>query len=554
MLLFSFQFFGGRANPHAEPPEPGYYPYPCPRYHRFKVTTRGNFTFVSPFWEGDYVVTRPVLARVGVLITPRVSGSRPIFTKLLAADSGTALAPSMLALTRVKSSPCVCVFQDTCSSMMDVAVMLFERTDNLSESEPMFLSNGSSALNQRFEVPLHRFDTLSKTIPTGLKKVQPDRFPRELVEWLHTFEDPKFPTLKYEYGNGIGSFNGCPLSTSAHRTFFLEAGDYFLQTSGIDPGFTCSTFNVKMGCSGGAATTSPADSDPRGFLVDVETGAITGTPVNTRDGYRMQLRAVDAADKRTTVADWTFDVRDPPDFALNRDAGWSDATDAVASKYHVGDTHLLPKPRLNKRDLLRDPAGGDFDKVVYLLSAEAVGSNPNCTVVDTNETQVISALTDVKTGGGAINIPCVGNYTATLTARDGAGKEVTIRNWTFEVLRKDTDVSKYGPGGHGCANGNEVDGELMDGQFTCNCAGTKFTGNNCEIESAASEQDDTTSYVIGAVFAVLVLGAGVVFLVVRYQRYQRSMMVTDFQAQLEQMKRTAWSTRSRSPGTACPVS
>jgi len=32
------------------------------------------------------------------------------------------------------------------------------------------------------------------------------------------------------------------------------------------------------------------------------------------------------------------------------------------------------------------------------------------------------------------------------------------------------------------------------------------------------------------------LGAIVVFLVVRYQRYQRSMMVTDFQAQLEQMK------------------
>ena len=94
----------------------------------------------------------------------------------------------------------------------------------------------------------------------------------------------------------------------------------------------------------------------------------------------------------------------------------------------------------------------------------------------------------------------------------------------------------------------------MDRKFTCDCSATKCTGNNCAIESAASEQDDTTSYVIGAVFAVLVLAACVVFMVVRYQRYQRSMMVTDFQAQLEQMKRTAWSTRSRSPGTACPVS
>ena len=49
------------------------------------------------------------------------------------------------------------------------------------------------------------------------------------------------------------------------------------------------------------------------------------------------------------------------------------------------------------------------------------------------------------------------------------------------------------------------------------------------------EQDNTTSYIIGAVFAVLVLAAAVIFLVVRYQRYQRSRMATDFKAQLEQM-------------------
>ena len=57
------------------------------------------------------------------------------------------------------------------------------------------------------------------------------------------------------------------------------------------------------------------------------------------------------------------------------------------------------------------------------------------------------------------------------------------------------------------------------------------------MESAAlPEQDDTTSYIIGAVFGVLVLAATVVFFVVRYQRYQRSRMATDFLAQLEQMK------------------
>ena len=142
----------------------------------------------------------------------------------------------------------------------------------------------------------------------------------------------------------------------------------------------------------------------------------------------------------------------------------------------------------------------------------------------------------MATGKGAINIQCEGNYTATLTARDGAGAEVTIRNWTFQVLRKR----------HGCArvwawwawvlNGDAVDGEPMDRQFTVHCEGTKFTGDNCEWIAALRKQDDTNRYVIGAVFGVLVLAATVVFFVVRYQRYQRSRMATDFLAQLEQMK------------------
>ena len=248
----------------------------------------------------------------------------------------------------------------------------------------------------------------------------------------------------------------------------------------------------------------------------------------------MRLRAVDAADKRTTVAEWKFNVQKPPAFELNPLANWSDAADGkLASKYHGRATHLLPKPRVKTEELLQYPAGGDFGKVVYLLSAKPMRNNPHCDVVD------ISALTDVATGEGAINIKCEGNYTATLAVRDGAGAELTLRNWTFEVLRRDLSVPEYGPGGRGCANGEAVDGEEMDRKFTCNCNATKFTGDNCDEEVAAAsalEQDDTTSYIIGAVFGVLMLVTILVFLVVRYQRYQRSLMAMDFQAQLEQMK------------------
>lgn len=46
MQEFSFQFPVGRANLKADPQEYGHYPWGCPRYHRFRVTSPGNFTFV----------------------------------------------------------------------------------------------------------------------------------------------------------------------------------------------------------------------------------------------------------------------------------------------------------------------------------------------------------------------------------------------------------------------------------------------------------------------------------------------------------------------------
>ena len=71
----------------------------------------------------------------------------------------------------------------------------------------------------------------------------------------------------------------------------------------------------------------------------------------------------------------------------------------------------------------------------------------------------------------------------------------------------------------------------MDGAFTCDCEGTKYTGDNCE-----TAQGDTTAAMIGAVLGVVVLGAAVIFLLLKWQRYTRSMMATDFFEQLQAMK------------------
>ena len=47
MFEFSYQWAEGRGNLNAHPPDPGFYPQPGPRYHRFKLTKPGNVTFVS---------------------------------------------------------------------------------------------------------------------------------------------------------------------------------------------------------------------------------------------------------------------------------------------------------------------------------------------------------------------------------------------------------------------------------------------------------------------------------------------------------------------------
>lgn len=124
----------------------------------------------------------------------------------------------------------------------------------------------------------------------------------------------------------------------------------------------------------------------------------------------------------------------------------------------------------------------------------------------TDETDTISALTDVATGAGAINIQCEGNYTAKLVVRDGAGANVEVRSWRFEVLPRDTSVAAYGPNGMDCVHGDAVDGEAMDRSFTCECGETQFTGLNCEVEP---ESSSTASYVaIGVVVLVVLCLAG----------------------------------------------
>ena len=155
---------------------------------------------------------------------------------------------------------------------------------------------------------------------TGLIKVQPDAMSPEFLVWLEGLSPTDYPGMVYPDKASYIATNGCQLSSSANRTYYLEKGDYLLETSAAANDYACGYFKIKMDCSAGGATASPEDSDPGGFSVDADTGAITGTPKKVRDGYQLQLVAVDAAQKRTDIADWTFNVEKPPEFSLSKSA------------------------------------------------------------------------------------------------------------------------------------------------------------------------------------------------------------------------------------------
>ena len=132
-----------------------------------------------------------------------------------------------------------------------------------------------------------------------------------------------------------------------------------------------------------------------------------------------------------------------------------------------------------------------------------------------------------------------GTFIGFLRATDGAGSKATAKEWRFQVLPADSLNPEHGPNNRNCSNGKTVDAVELDRRFTCDCAGTRFSGANCEVTVAAAVEDGDSGaspLAIGAVAAVLVALAVAVVLLMKWQHYTRSMLATDFLAQLDAMK------------------
>ena len=69
----------------------------------------------------------------------------------------------------------VCLWlQDTCASESGMALRLYKRTDDLTESETRRTSDGTFKDGQSFDVPLHDNNQPYRTISTGLIRIQTD--------------------------------------------------------------------------------------------------------------------------------------------------------------------------------------------------------------------------------------------------------------------------------------------------------------------------------------------------------------------------------------------
>ena len=142
-----------------------------------------------------------------------------------------------------------------------------------------------------------------------------------------------------------------------------------------------------------------------------------------------------------------------------------------------------------------------------------------------------------------------GNYTAKIIGypistwmETGSTVEgVELKAWTFEVKDRDTADPNNGPNGNGCKNGAREEDEVeYDNAFTCNCAGTTYDGDNCEVATLPSGSIVVIKKSKGGNIVIAILGAMLLLAIVavavyKVQSHRQSMRAHDFQLELESM-------------------
>ena len=192
-------------------------------------------------------------------------------------------------------------------------------------------------------------------------------------------------------------------------------------------------------------------------------------------------------------------------------------SDAATSEYFVDDFVSIPGFSASCNPSAAFEGTADPAEVFFRLLVIA-----DNTAVDGDSGQSYNGtkMLDSSTGEmlfKAMGLAAATNYTARLIATDGY-QNVTVAEWTIiPKLHSDLHLVSNGPGGRDCARGVRADAEPYDGRYECNCAGTEYTGDNCDELADSSNED---AHVIGASLGSVLIVIAAVAIAFRVQVYR----------------------------------
>lgn len=261
---------------------------------------------------------------------------------------------------------------------------------------------------------------------------------------------------------------------------------------------------------------------PSSWFINADTGEMSGT-FNESKQHAFNITAVDDGGKQVTLEEYQFNVVRREAFEVikythqpskERDFAPTDYTDPTTTTvYAVGDTYRFASTALEKVK--------NTDDALADLQFTIDGA-PQGFLIDTKDGYIQGTPTKP------------GTYTVTLFAVDSRNQKAKVESLHLEVKLIDTDKPENGPNKKRCEHGAAVDdGDRFDNAFTCDCAGTSYEGQNCEIEVIASGSNTgkVSGGLIGGFVAFLIL-FGAVY---KYRVHQLSMRAFDFEQQLTVM-------------------
>eukprot|EP00041_Stephanoeca_diplocostata_P035344 m.1242679 g.1242679 ORF g.1242679 m.1242679 type:complete len:1001 (-) comp24683_c0_seq19:4077-7079(-) len=251
----------------------------------------------------------------------------------------------------------------------------------------------------------------------------------------------------------------------------------------------------------------PPESVPDSTSMDEHESRIIANPMTgqvycfpSQDGvYSIQLWATDGAGRRLLVWEWNMTASGFVIESANEyvPAGaetvvyeyWDDPSNPMRTKWEVNVTYHIAPINVTNPTIGGMPV--DPERIMFILDPTPPGF-------------FMSSST-----GEVLGVPReVGNTVSTLYAST-MNYNVSLANVTFNFMLSDLANSSNGPSGHGCADGEAVDGVPFDQSFTCHC-NTGFMGPNCADTDPTAFQSSTTSPPSAAYEGVV---AGVVIIV-----------------------------------------